>query len=301
MPASRPAAPRGHDPGAPPVAPRVVAAVFALVMAVGVHLTWRAFVATRAGQQVEEYAFDGAAHGQYRLWTVARPVLDVVSISFVVLGIAVTAVVCVMRQRWVLAAQVAALIGGSNATTQVVKHWVYDRPHLLPGWNRPNSLPSGHTTVAMSVSVGLLIAVPRTWRPTVAVLGAGWTAATGISTLVGQWHTPSDVVAAVLVVGVWGALVCALTTHATGDVVGAGGALATRSTVVAGVLLGVIGAASTLAAGLSLARVWSGTGSARFDAGLIAYAGGVAGVVAVTTVVFAVLLLVRQSTARLTA
>jgi membrane-associated phospholipid phosphatase len=277
----------------------VAAAVFALAAAVGMHLTWWVFVATRAGQQVEEYAFDGAAHGQYRLWTIARPVLDVVSVSFVVLGIVAAMTVCAVRRRWVLAAQVAVLIAGSNGTTQIVKHWIYDRPHLLPGWNRPNSLPSGHTTVAMSVSVGLLIAVPRTWRPTVAVLGAGWTAATGISTLVGQWHTPADVVAAVLIVGVWGALVCALTTHATGDVVGPGGALAARSTVVAGALLGVIGAVSTLAAGLSLAKLWPGGGATRLDAGLIAYAGGVAGVVAVTAVVFAALLLVRQSTARL--
>ena len=38
----------------------------------------------------------------------------------------------------------------------------------------------------------------------------GYTTATGISTLIGQWHRPSDVVAAVLVVLAWTAIACAL-------------------------------------------------------------------------------------------
>ena len=70
--------------------------------------------------------------------------------------------------------------------------------------------PSGHTTAAASVSAALLLVVPPRARPWAAVLGAGYTTATGISTLIGQWHRPSDVVAAVLVVLAWTAIACAL-------------------------------------------------------------------------------------------
>ncbi|ACZ29382.1 phosphoesterase PA-phosphatase related protein [Xylanimonas cellulosilytica DSM 15894] len=298
-----PTAPRSPAPlvvGAPRTGPRVVAALLALVAALGVHLTWQVFVGSEAGQRLDRLALEGAQHGQHRLWTVAEPLLDVVSVSFVVLGILTAMVVCLVRRRWVLAAQVAVLIGGSNATTQLLKDWVYDRPHLLPGWNGGNTLPSGHTTVAASVAVALLIAVPRTWRPAVALLGAAWTAATGISTLVGQWHRPSDVVAGVLVVAAWGAAACALGTGSTLDVArrhGDGGLAAPGSYVAAG-LLALGGAVAGFFAGVALVDLGTGARSVPFEGDVTAYAGGVAGVIAVTAFVFAALLLVRQATAR---
>lgn len=296
-------APRDRTPlvaGAPRTGPRVVAALLALVAGVGVHLSWQFFVATAAGQRVDGLAFAGAQHGQHRLWTLAEPLLDVVSVSFVVLGILAAMTICLVRRRWVLAAQVAVLIAGSNATTQVLKYWVYDRPELLPGWTGANALPSGHTTVAASVAVALLIAVPRSWRPVVAVLGAAWAAATGISTLVGQWHRPSDVVAAMLVVTAWGAAVCALGSGSTLDVParGPGDGLAARASYATAGLLALVGAVAGFVAGVALVDLGTGVRNVPFEGDVTAYAGGVAGVVAVTAFVFAALLLVRQATAR---
>ena len=60
------------------------------------------------------------------------------------------------------------------------------------------------------MSAALLLVVPPRVRPWAAVLGAGYTTATGVSTLIGQWHRPSDVVAGVLVVLAWTAIACAL-------------------------------------------------------------------------------------------
>jgi membrane-associated phospholipid phosphatase len=286
-------------PGVPRTGARVVAAVLAAVAALGVHLSWQVFVASAAGQRVERLALEGAQHGRHRLWAIAEPVLDVVSVSFVVLGILTAMAICLVRRRWVLAAQVAVLIAGSNATTQLLKYAVYDRPHLLSGWTGPNSLPSGHTTVAGSVAVALLIAVPRAWRPMVALLGGAWTAATGVSTLVGQWHRPSDVVAAVLVVATWGAALCALGTRSTLDEpVRPGDTLATPGSILAGVALTVVGVVSGFFAGVALTDLGTGTRNVPFEGDVTAYAGGVAGVVAVTALVFAALLAVRQSTAR---
>ncbi|GAB2450421.1 phosphatase PAP2 family protein [Xylanimonas ulmi] len=278
--------------------PRVLALAVALVAAAGVHLTWRIFVASEAGQRVDGLALAGAEHGQYRLWTVAEPVLDVVSVAFVVAGIAAAMTVALVRRRWALALQVAVLVGGANLTTQVLKYAVYDRPHLLPGWSGPNTLPSGHTTVAASVALALLLAAPRAWRPAVAALGAIWTAATGVSTLVGQWHRPSDVVAGVLVVLAWGGAVCAFGSRSSLDVLEGPGGRRSGSVVVA-TLLAAVGAATGFVAFGALDGARGGAWSDLPLAGdVTAYAGGVAGVVAVTAVAFAVILVVRQATAR---
>ncbi|MCL1871417.1 MAG: phosphatase PAP2 family protein [Promicromonosporaceae bacterium] len=291
-------------PGARPLAAarraraRVAAVVLAVLAAAGVHLTWFVFVATRSGQHVDAMALEGAQHGRDTLWHVARPVLDVVSVTFVVVGIAAAMVVAMLRRRWALALQVAVLVAGANVTTQVLKYSVYPRPSLLPGWTGANALPSGHTTVAASVAAALLLVVPRTWRPLVAVLGAVWTAATGVSTLVGQWHRPSDVVAAVLVVLAWAAGICAVRTRSSLDVVGPGGRATRGATAVAAGLLGLAGVGTGAVAAIALVDLGVGVRGIPFGGDVTAYAGGVAGVVAVTSVAFALLLLVRQATSR---
>jgi hypothetical protein len=283
---------------------RVAAGLVAFLALLAVGVTYRLFVTTAAGQRVDELAFAGALYGQGRLWAVAEPVLDVVSVAFVVVAIGAAMLVAVARRRWVLAVQVAALVAGANVTTQLLKHQLLERPDLLPGWNGPNTLPSGHTTVAASVSAALLIATPRTWRPAVAVVGVLYTGATGVSTLVGQWHRPSDVVAALLVVLAWGAAVCAFTpTGALDSPRAPGASFATPgSSVLAGLLiLGAVvggggGAAAMVAAATMAGLV--GAWSVPFAPDVTAYAVGALAVASVTAATFAVLLLVRQATAR---
>jgi membrane-associated phospholipid phosphatase len=275
------------------------AGVVTALAAVGVWFTWRMFVTTVAGQRVDDMAWDGAAHGQGRLWAMAEPVLDVVSVSFVVAGMVAAVAMAAMRRRWFLTVQVVVLVGGANVTTQVLKKVVLDRPDLLDGWNGANTLPSGHTTVAASVSAAMLMAAPRAWRPVVALLGAAYTAATGVSTLVGQWHRPSDVVAALLVVLAWGALMCAVTGGSALDLPRhPGDSLASPgSSVLAGLLL-VAGVVGGLAAVGALAGLTGAGWALPAAPDLTAYAAGTLAVLATTAVVFAVLLLVRQATAR---
>ncbi|QAY64248.1 phosphatase PAP2 family protein [Xylanimonas allomyrinae] len=282
----------------PRTVPRVLSALVAVVAALGVHLVWAVFVATEAGQRVDQLALTGAQHGQYRLWTLAEPVLDVVSVAFVVAGIVVAMTVALARRRWALALQVAVLVGGANATTQLLKKLVYDRPHLLPGWSGPNTLPSGHTTVAASVALALLLVVPRAWRPVVAVLGALWTAAMGVSTLVGQWHRPSDVVAALLVTLAWAAAVCVFGSRSSLDVARPGAGMPLRGSLATAGLL-VLGAAGAgVGALVALGDLHGGGRGVPFSGEVTAYTGGVAGVVAVTAAAFAAMLLLRQATAR---
>ncbi|QGQ20416.1 phosphatase PAP2 family protein [Cellulomonas sp. JZ18] len=278
------------------------AVAVALVSALAVGGLWRLFVATWAGQRVEDAALDGARFGQGRLWTVAEPVLDVVSVGFVAGVLLAAVLIAVVRRRWSLAVQVAVLVGGANLTTQAVKR-LLDRPDLGVGADYGNTLPSGHTTVAASVSAALLLVVPPRARPAAAVVGAGYTAATGVSTLVGQWHRPSDVVAAAFVVLAWVAVVCgamaltpapSTTTAALARV--AGGDRwwrRTRATIVA---LLVAGVGTGAFAAMLLARTWAVRGDVPTGRGeLAAYAGGVSAVVAASCLAFAAMLVLRHA------
>jgi membrane-associated phospholipid phosphatase len=270
--------------------------VLAVVSAVAVPAVWWVFVTTRTGQVLEQAAFQGSELGATRLWLVAEPVLEVISLPFVALVLLTAMLLAVLRRRVLLAVQVAVLMGGANLSTQLLKHVVLDRPDLGVGDRLANALPSGHTTAAASVSVALLLVLPPRFRPVAAVVGVVYTCATGISTLVGQWHRPSDVVAAVLVVGAWAGVAAALGVRArprtdrgpgrwgVGAVVGLlllGGAVAGT-----GALVALERSVSHLREGQELAS--------RVDL-LTAYAGGALGVVTATCVVVAAVLVVLRA------
>ena len=292
-----------------------------VLAAFGVWLTWRIFVGSAAGQRVDQAVFDGATFGRTRLWAVAEPVLEVISVPYIAFVLVLAVVIAIARRRWALAAQVALLMGGANLTTQLLKYVVLDRADLGSTYAGANTLPSGHTTAAASVSAALVFVVPPRGRPWAAVLGAVYTAGTGVSTLIGRWHRPSDVVAAVLVVLAWSGLACAFAAVSrprarpvrsggpdAGVGVGAGSPTATgellrlrssgrRAPVlgVAGGLLVLAGLAAALPAVWALHLTWTTPGELSTRAvRLVAYGGGAFGVVAASALAFAVLLAIRQ-------
>ncbi|MCU1432877.1 MAG: hypothetical protein JWP95_1982 [Actinotalea sp.] len=257
---------------------------------------WAVFVRTATGRLVDEAAWEGALTGQNRLWQLAGPVLDVISGPFIIGVLLATMLLAVLRRRVLLAVQVAIVMGGANLTTQVLKHVLLDRPDLGLGDPVRNTLPSGHTTAAASVAVALVLVVPRRLRPTAAVLGAAYTAATGVSTLVGRWHRPSDVAAAVLVVLAWAAVAHAIAVRAA--VVPA---QRSRQTAVVGGLLGIgalsTGAVAALALQRSVAALEGPAGGGLTSRAelLTAYGGGALGVVAFSCAAFALLLALLRS------
>ena len=290
---------------------RGVVAVALLVAAasfVGVWVLWRVFVVTLDGQEVENAAFQGARYGQTQLWRVAERVLDVVSVGFIVAVLLGAMLIAVLRRRWSLAVQVAVLMIGANLTTQVLKHTVFYRPELGVEASYGNTLPSGHTTAAASVSAALLLVVPPRVRPYAAVLGAGYTTATGISTLIGQWHRPSDVVAAVLVVLAWTSIACALVAVTPPRVPTTTGALRLGSDVdrdpAPGTMrlvvssLVIVGVAAAGCAAVALAHTWHHLDdlSARAEK-VTAYLGGAAGGLMAACLAFAIMLVLRQAAA----
>lgn len=299
---SRPARPRGVVVGA--------CLAVAAASAVGVWWLWHVFVSTRAGQLVETAAYDGAEYGQTRLWQGAEQVLSVVSVGFIAAVLIGAMLIAVLRRRWELAVQVAVLMVGANLTTRFLKLEVFDRPELGGHGQYGNTLPSGHTTAAASASAALLLVVPPRVRPWAALIGAGYTTLTGVSTLIGQWHRPSDVVAAILVVLAWTALTCAMIAlrparGGAGTATGAvprvdGGEAPPTPAAMRGVLavLFVAGAGAGASAAVALAHSWRDREDLTSRADQVtAYLGGAAGTLMAACFAFAVMLVLRQAAA----
>lgn len=286
----------GSVRAAPAVPAGLWRGVFLILLgAVATWGLWRFFVATSTGQRLDEAAFSGARIGRRTLWQAAEPVLQIVSVPLLIGVLAVAAVLALVRRRWVLLLQVGLVVGGANLTTQILKYTVLDRPDLVESISlRANSLPSGHTTVAASVAVALVLVVPRSWRQVTAVLGGGYAATTGVSTLIGAWHRPSDVIAALAVVLAWAgasAAVGALAPpeHPDGPAPGS---------LVAVGLLGAVALVSGTLATVGLLRTYGRLGevaelTTRSDLAA-AYVGSALGVVAAAALVLAATLIAHE-------
>ncbi|MDR7382762.1 phosphatase PAP2 family protein [Promicromonospora iranensis] len=280
---------------------RLAGLTVALAAALGTWLVWWAMVTTWPGQRVEERVFETADRFQDVVNHLVEPVLLLGSPPWLAAGFLAVCGIGLLRRRRAAAALAAAVILGSNLTTQVIKDGVFHRTGLVGEWNRDiNTLPSGHVTVVAAAWAALLLVTPRSRRPATALAGAAATCAMGLATVADRWHRPSDVVAAVLVVVSWTALVCALAPAgwAGPDDVGPAGRgdVGTRPV---GVSLGVVAVPaavlSVLAAAASEGHAWA---VLPWAGGLTAYAGGLLAVCAISAAAFAVLLAVSQATAR---
>ncbi|WBM80932.1 phosphatase PAP2 family protein [Cryobacterium breve] len=162
------------------------------------------FVRTLHGQTMDQLAYDGSIFGRRSVTVVTQQVLDQVPTVSVVAGAVITGIITAVRRdlRTLVVAIVVSL--GAVVTTQVLKDMLLTRPDLGVDGYAGNSFPSGHTTVAAASALAVfLVSSPRT-RWLAALLGSGFAAVAGVSTLANGWHRPSDVIAGLLVVAVWG-------------------------------------------------------------------------------------------------
>lgn len=162
------------------------------------------FVFTESGQALDQRAFNGAFLGQRTVAPVGLTLLDALPITGVAVAVVLAILITIVRRNWWVLLVALTVAGLANIATQAIKNVVLERPDLgVPGYGG-NSFPSGHTTLAASaVLVVFLVSSQRT-RRYVAALGAVFTASIGVSTLANQWHRPSDVVAAFLLVSFFG-------------------------------------------------------------------------------------------------
>jgi undecaprenyl-diphosphatase len=164
-------------------------------------------VRTRVGQKIDNAAWLGRHVATHQATHGARVVLATISVSALVLAIALLAVLAIGRGRPRLAVVVGVATFGANLTTEILKHYVLTRPVLLE--HAPvakNTYPSGHATVAMSVTVAALLVVSQRWRGAVGIVGFAYATAVGAATLMVGWHRPSDVLGGYCVAIAWGSV-----------------------------------------------------------------------------------------------
>lgn len=167
-------------------------------------------VRTGWGQRIDNAALAGRTTRP----TVQRAtahLLDTITLTSLVVGACVVALIAVARRRVHLAVAAGALLLVANVTAQVLKDRVLARPPLaVPNLLGP-SFPSGHATVAMSLAVALVLVVPARLRATTAIGGLLYACAVGTGAVTAGWHRPSDVMGGFLVaVGTGAAAAAAL-------------------------------------------------------------------------------------------
>lgn len=175
-------------------------ALGAAALFVGVYLF---FVRSYIGQIIDERSFAGANAWKGDLIEFAHSFLNALPAAAVVVGAIVALVIVIVRRNWLVFAIAAGAAIAANVSTQVLKYSVLSRPAKGVDTGLSNSLPSGHTAVAASAALLVFLVTAPRYRPLAAVLGSIFTIAAGASTLVEQWHRPSDVIAGMLVVAFW--------------------------------------------------------------------------------------------------
>lgn len=188
----------------------------AVACAAALGWTYWAFVRTATGQFADESAWREAGVAARETQLPLLRFLDTLPLISIVVAVAAILFVALRRRRPAAAATAVAVLGASNLTTQVLKHLVLDRPDRGVETLAFNSLPSGHTTLAASAAAAVFLVLAPRWRPLAAATGGACAVLAGAATFLNLWHRPADVVAALLVVGMW-TLLGGLVILRTGD------------------------------------------------------------------------------------
>jgi hypothetical protein len=127
----------------------------------------------------------------------------------------------------------------SVGSAEALKHGLPHLDSVIPA-GRPPTIPSGHTSIAVSLGLAVVLAAPPVLRPAAALVGAAYAAAVGLSLIVLGWHYPADVVAAFFLSGFWAAAITAVVgaTAARPTISATGGLIAVAATACALLLAG---------------------------------------------------------------
>lgn len=169
-------------------------------------MVYAGFVWTRVGQTFENSALQGAKLDPSNILSVADEQLRVISVVSLALATLAVSTIGYVRAGWRLAAGGAGVVVISLGVAEVLKRYVLPRPNLVDAAEgiSHNSFPSGHTTIAMSLLVAMIIVVPKRWRTLALLLTLMWATGIGALTVAADWHRLSDTLgsdALVLTVG----------------------------------------------------------------------------------------------------
>lgn len=290
----------------PRTSSRVLCVVFAVLMVAAAFGVWWIGVHTEDGQAYEDMVFVGFKDS-LPMWAspmvapflqqsmyLGLPIPINLTVVCSVVIILVAAVVMVVRRRWWLIGQSVVFAVLCFAATFLKE--ALPRPFIINTQSQNiNSAPSGHTILAASAGILLLVAVPRVWRAISALIAAAYAIVIGLSVIAGAWHRPSDVVMGLLLVGAIALLILACTRTSGMDAPGARASSASIQIVgtvmiTAGIIFSLYAAYIIwqIQPGLSLSASWVDGGAHISTFCMIS---------GVSLLVFGIVLVMRQLTA----
>ena len=164
---------------------------------------------TRSGQRIDQAALEWTLHAippGSDLWQRLSLLNELPVIVATLGGVGVLACAWIRRQPLVTLVIPALAAGAAIGAAQLLKHVILTRPWLGVVDDALNQFPSGHTTLAAAAAVALMLAVPGRARALAIIVGALVSVIVAAGTWLMGWHRPSEVVAALLVVAVFGSL-----------------------------------------------------------------------------------------------
>lgn len=158
---------------------------------------------TKPGQAADQLVLDVAMRGQDSIEWLTKTLTQSVSMVTVAVVAAIAMLIAAFRQRFALAARAGVMVLGANLMTQVLKSFLISRPYYGIGFDLPNSFPSGHTTVLMSLALALVVVSPQRIRTAVATIASSVVSLALIVIIVSGWHRPSDIIGGILMAFMW--------------------------------------------------------------------------------------------------
>jgi len=228
--------------------------MLALLCALGFVATFLLALHTSTGLHNDDLLFqhvNGNTAFPVRAAGAARTLLLGIDAVFIVVVLVLVVGLAVLRNQVARAAAAVAIVVCSVGSAEALKHGL---PHLGPAIpaGRPPTFPSGHTSIAVSLGLVLVLAAPPVLRPAAAFVGAAYAAGVGLSVILLGWHFPSDVVGSFFLCASWAAAIAAVVPRT-----------ATRPSVSAA---GVAVAVGTVAGALLVAAAIAGRHPAAVDA-----------------------------------
>ncbi len=176
-------------------------AIVSTILAVVVYVI---AVRTHLGQRLDGVAFDRRHAVTAAMTRRTDRLLGTVSTASLLGFGGAWVIVALARRRSTLAIAVGVAMCGSVLSTEVLKRWLLTRPTLGDfGGVDYNTFPSGHATIGMTLSLGLLMVAPVHFARAAAVVAALVSTAFGTAVLSSGWHRPSDTIGAYLVTIAW--------------------------------------------------------------------------------------------------
>ncbi|MDO5049155.1 MAG: phosphatase PAP2 family protein [Actinomycetaceae bacterium] len=218
---------------------RVFLTFFALLLFLVVAI---AGLFTQPGQAADQLVLDVAMRGRSSVGWLTHALTRSVTLMTVAASAILTMLIAAIRGRFALAARAGVMVVGANLMTQALKEFLIRRPYLGIGFDLPNSFPSGHATVLLSLALALVVVVPRGARTIVAAIASVAVGAAIVVIIMSGWHRPSDVIGAILVSFMWAmALAPQEDPSPARDPLNTGSIVASVVTIIGLVVAGILG------------------------------------------------------------